>query len=78
MLNDLPASFQEHPSSPEDDERILVRRVSDMILDHCKPETRPGFLAVVIAGEHPSAVAADLGMTVNAGLFGEVHILRDS
>lgn len=76
MLNDLPAGFQEHLSSPEDDERILVRRVSDMILDHCKPETRQAFLRVVIAGEHPSVVAADLGMTVNAVYLAKSHILR--
>lgn len=76
MLHDLPAGFTEGTSSPEDEERILVRRVSDMVLENCKAESRQAFLRVVVAGEHPSAVAADLGMTVNAVYLAKSHILR--
>ncbi|WP_074310474.1 RNA polymerase sigma factor [Singulisphaera sp. GP187] len=76
MLLDLPANFVDEPVSPDDEEQILVRRVSDLVLENCKPESRQAFLRVVVAGEHPSSVAADLGMTVNAVYLAKSHILR--
>ena len=76
MLQELPETFTEYSSSPEDEQRILVRQVSDMVLENCKAESRQAFLRVVVAGEPPSSVAADLGMTVNAVYLAKSHILR--
>jgi RNA polymerase sigma-70 factor (ECF subfamily) len=63
-------------STDEEDKLILVRRAIDLVLDNCKEENRQAFLRVVIAGNHPSDVAQDLGMTVNAVYVAKSHILR--
>ena len=72
----LEAGPEDVDSSDEDDRDLLVRRVVDTVLGHCKEENRQAFLRVVIAGEHPVDVARDLGMTTNAVYLAKSHILR--
>ncbi len=72
----IQAGPEDADSSDEDDRAILVRRVVDMVLGHCKEESRQAFLRVVIGGQHPVDVARDLGMTANAVYLAKSHILR--
>jgi RNA polymerase sigma-70 factor (ECF subfamily) len=76
MLLQVPESLDDSEPSDEDEKQILVRRVSDLVLENCKPENRQAFLRVVVAGEQPADVAADLGLTVNAVYLAKSHILR--
>jgi RNA polymerase sigma-70 factor (ECF subfamily) len=76
MLQQVPEALLDPDTSDEDERQILVRRVSDLVLETCKPENRQAFLRVVVAGEQPADVAADLGITVNAVYLAKSHILR--
>jgi RNA polymerase sigma-70 factor (ECF subfamily) len=75
-LLQVPESHGDSEASVEDENQILVRRVSDLVLENCKPENRQAFLRVVVAGENPADVAADLGISVNAVYLAKSHILR--
>lgn len=59
-----------------DEERILYRRALELVLTEHREETRQAFLRVVIDRQDPSAVASDLGLTVNAIYLAKSRILR--
>ncbi len=75
-LHAFQASPEDATSSDDDERSILVRRVVDMVLGHCKEGNRQAFLRVVMGGQHPVDVARDLGMTTNAVYLAQSHILR--
>lgn len=59
-----------------DEERILYRQALNLVLAGHSEESRQAFLRVVIDRQNPAAVAADLGMTVNAVYLVKSRVLR--
>lgn len=62
------------PSS--DEERVLLRRAVELVLDDFQEQTRRAFLAVVLERRDPTDVASELGMTANAVYLAKSRILR--
>jgi RNA polymerase sigma-70 factor (ECF subfamily) len=76
LLDSIAADPQVGDGPDPDEERILYRRALDLVLAEHKEETRTAFLRVVIDKQDPAAVAADLGMTVNAVYLIKSRVLR--
>ncbi len=76
LLDSIVADPQVGDGSDPEEERILYRRALDLVLAEHKEETRQAFLRVVIDKQDPAAVAADLGLTVNAVYLIKSRILR--
>jgi RNA polymerase sigma-70 factor (ECF subfamily) len=68
------------PGSDEDslreDNLLLYRRAVEMILAGCEEQTRQVFLRVVIERQAASAVAREMGITVNAVYLAKSRVLR--
>lgn len=60
----------------EEHDRWLVRRLLELVEPGFEPATSRAFRQVVIEGKKPSAVAAELGLSVNAVLLAKSRILR--
>ena len=77
MLQEL-----EDPQSPlaqewdEEDDRHVVRRLLELIEPQFEPTTLDAFRRVVMDGEKPAQVAAELGVSVNAVLIARSRVLR--
>lgn len=76
MLDSLedPASDLSHRWDREHDEFVL-RRLLDLIRPDFRPATWLAFRRQVIDGEAPEAVAAELGLSVNAVLIAKSRVL---
>jgi RNA polymerase sigma-70 factor (ECF subfamily) len=55
---------------------LVLRRAADLILGDCEDTTRRAFWRVVIDGQAPAYVAADLGLSVNAVYLIKSRLLR--
>ncbi len=60
----------------EEHDRYVVRRLFELIEPLFEPASRLAFRRVVIDGQKPAAVAAELGLSVNAVLLAKSRILR--
>ena len=76
LLDSIAADPQIGDGPDPEEERILYSRALDLVLAEHKEETRTAFLRVVIDKQDPAAVAADLGMTVNAVYLIKSRVLR--
>jgi RNA polymerase sigma-70 factor (ECF subfamily) len=63
-------------SDEEDDRLLLLRRAAELVLSACQEDTRTAFLRIVLGGETPAAVAADLGLTSNAVRLAKCRLLK--
>lgn len=54
----------------------VARRLMEMIQPQCAPNTWQAFRRVVLEGQKPGAVAAELGISVNAVLLAKSRVLR--
>jgi RNA polymerase sigma-70 factor (ECF subfamily) len=72
----------EDPDSPaarrwdEEHNRLLLARLLRLVEPQFEPATLTAFRRVVLQGERPAAVAASLGVTVNAVLLAKSRVLR--
>jgi RNA polymerase sigma-70 factor (ECF subfamily) len=57
-------------------DQYVVRRLLELIEPQFEPRTLQAFRRVVMEGQKPSEVAADLGISVNAVFLGKSKILR--
>ena len=57
-------------------DRHVARRLLELIAPQFKPTTLQAFCRVVMEGEKPALVAAELGITVNAVFLAKSKILR--
>ena len=57
-------------------DRHVVRRLLELIEPQFEPTTRQAFRKVVLEGQKPSQVAAELGISVNAVFLAKSKILR--
>jgi RNA polymerase sigma-70 factor (ECF subfamily) len=60
----------------EEHDRHVLRRLLELIEHEFSPTTWQAFRRVGLTGESAAAVAADLGMTVNAVLLAKSRVLR--
>lgn len=75
LLAAVPAPDPDDTPDPEE-ERILYRQALGIVLADYREESREAFLRVVIDRQDPAAVAADLGLTVNAVYLMKSRVLR--
>lgn len=75
FLASLADTDEESAELVEDDRLAALKRAAELVLGKCKDATREAFLRVVIAGDHPADVAADLGISINAVYVAKSHIL---
>ena len=66
----------EEPEKDKEADRIIYRRAIELIYAEFAPLTWRAFWLVVVEGEHPRDVAADLGMSVNAVYLAKSRISR--
>jgi RNA polymerase sigma-70 factor (ECF subfamily) len=60
----------------EEHDRHVLRRLMELIEHEFSPAAWQAFRRVGLSGEGAAAVAADLGMTVNAVLLAKSRVLR--
>jgi RNA polymerase sigma-70 factor (ECF subfamily) len=63
-------------AADQDERLIVLRRAAELVLDGCTETTRLAFWRVVVEGQAPAAVAADLGLTLNAVYLARSRLLR--
>lgn len=58
------------------DQRVLHRRVVELVRDEFELRTWQAFWKVIVEGKTPKDAAADLGMTVNAVYLAKSRVLH--
>jgi RNA polymerase sigma-70 factor (ECF subfamily) len=77
QLHQLPAEDTPDDSgAAEQEEGSLYRRALEVLRSEFTDHTWQAFWRVVVEGQGPADVAADLGMTVNAVYLAKSHVLR--
>jgi len=80
VVNNLPApdpGEADDPRTPDPEEdRILLRRALDLILDTFSDESRRAFHMVVVEGRPAADAARELGLTVNAVYLAKSRIKK--
>ena len=66
----------DEPDRAVADELEVYRRAVELVLADFAPDTRAAFLRVVVGGEEPAAVAADLGISRNAVYLAKARVKR--
>ena len=72
----LPAEgTSDSPEAPPEERDLLYRRALDLVATDFTEATWKAFWRVVVEGQRPAAVAADLGLTVNAVYLAKARVL---
>jgi RNA polymerase sigma-70 factor (ECF subfamily) len=77
-LAQLPEASDDEPSGarPADERVLLLRRALGLLQAGIEPRTWEAFWRVVVEGQSPQGVAADLGLTTNAIYLLKARLLR--
>jgi RNA polymerase sigma factor (sigma-70 family) len=67
-------AVDDNDDSAVDDERELVRGVTETVLARCKEQNCLAFIQVVVEGKSPSEVAENLGVSANTVYLAVSHI----
>jgi RNA polymerase sigma-70 factor (ECF subfamily) len=72
----LPDSHSTCDADSKDEVKALCQRAIDLVRDEFEPQSWTAFTRAFVHGDPPAAIAADLGVSVNAVYLAKSRILR--